>query len=171
MKLDFNATIIVMIDALDAPRDGPIPHYNILQTSLEIKAHIYVGRRGPCELPDSSIVARSDIMASKKAFKSQASSSRALSGALGGFAEASRNESFGAPNASQLSHVYEPPDLAGLSDPQVVVLMKNLQKKDSTTKSKALDDLQIYLRSLQDDPGESFLEAWVRLHERTGVML
>lgn len=110
-------------------------------------------------------------MASKKAFKSQASSSRALSGALGGFAEASKDKGFGAPNASQLSHVYEPPDLAGLSDPQLVVLMKNIQKKDSTTKLKALDDLQIYLRSQQNDMEEPFLEAWVRLHERKGVML
>lgn len=109
-------------------------------------------------------------MASKKAFKSQASSSRAFLDGSGGFGDGVKNAAFGAPNASQLSHVYEPPDLGAISDPNVVVSLKNIQKKDSTTKSKALDDLQSYVQSLQDNPKESLLEAWVRLHERTNML-
>ena len=106
----------------------------------------------------------------KKAFKSQASSSRAVSGAFGGVSNdaglGSRTTGLGGIASSPLSHVYEPPDLRGLSDPNVVVAFKNLQKKDGTTKSKALEDLQLYIQSLngkQYGLEEAMLEAWVRL--------
>ena len=102
---------------------------------------------------------------SKKAYKSQASSARAASGALGAFGGAFGSDSnvFGGVASSPLSYVYEPPDLSGISDPNIGVAFKNLQKKDSTTKSKAIEDLQSHVRALERDGiEESVLEAWVR---------
>ena len=103
---------------------------------------------------------------SKKPFKSQASSSRAFSGGFAGTADGFGTLGLGGVTQSQLSHVYEPPDLSGLSDPHTVVAFKNLQKKDGTTKTKALEDLQAYTQTqkgLTNDLEETFLEAWVRL--------
>ena len=104
---------------------------------------------------------------SKKAFKSHASSSRAVSGAFAGdgsaFGDTARTSAFGAVPSSPLSYVYESPDLSGFSDPNVGVAFKNLQKKDGTTKAKALEDLQSYVSSLGADTGgveEVVLSAW-----------
>ena len=105
---------------------------------------------------------------SKKAFKSQASSSRAADGPT--FGSGFGSSTFGAVSSSPLSYVYEPPDLTGFSDPNVGVAFKNIQKKDGTTKTKALEDLQAYVSSLESDTGgleESMLEAWVGLSGRT----
>lgn len=105
---------------------------------------------------------------SKKAFKSHASSSRAVSGAFGGdgtvFGSGTASHAFGIVPSSPLSYVYEPPDLSGFSDPNVGVAFKNLQKKDGTTKAKALEDLQAYVSSLGAESGgveEVILAAWV----------
>ena len=105
---------------------------------------------------------------SKKVFKSQASSSRAASGVFGGggaaFGSSIGIPTFGAVPSSPLSYVYEPPDLTGFSDPNVGVAFKNLQKKDGTTKSKALEDLQNHVSSLGAETGgveEVMLTAWV----------
>ena len=71
---------------------------------------------------------------------------------------------FGAVPSSPLSYVYEPPDLTAFSDPNTVVAVKNLQKKDGTTKTKALEDLQAYVSSLGAETGgveEVMLVAWV----------
>ena len=106
---------------------------------------------------------------SKKQFKSQASSSRAVSGAFGAL-DGIPGGTFGTPSAfasatsSPLSYVYEPIDLSRISEPNVIVSFKNLQKKDSTTKAKALEDLQAYVNSLEGDkiPIEDVvLETWV----------
>lgn len=113
---------------------------------------------------------------SKKAFKSHASSSRAVSGPLGGegavFGGSSGTSAFGAVPSSPLSYVYEPPDLSGFSDPNVGVAFKNLQKKDGTTKAKALEDLQSYVSSLGAETGgveEAVLIAWVGRQGREWV--
>lgn len=102
-----------------------------------------------------------------KAFKSQASSSRAVSGAFAPADGASAHfgGGFGAVPASPLSYVYEPPDLSNISEPNVVVAFKNLQKKDSTTKAKALEDLQNFVSGLDSKDGveEAILEPWVGL--------
>ena len=112
---------------------------------------------------------------SKKQFKSQASSSRAVSGAFGALGGNANTGTFGTPSnfgavpSSSLSYVYEPPDLSGISEPNVVVAFKNLQKKDSTTKTKALEELQAFFHSLSEKPGgreEALLEAWVGLSRR-----
>ena len=104
----------------------------------------------------------------KKAFKSQASSSRAVSGAFGGNLEGNSIGGFGSAglggaSASPLSYIYEPPDLSRLAEPNIVVAFKNVQKKDSTTKSKALEDLQAFVEqeAKKDVPDEVLLEAWV----------
>jgi hypothetical protein len=93
---------------------------------------------------------------SKRAAKS-ASSARAAS-TFGASA-------FGAPAtfsvaSSQLSYVSEPPDLSAISDPNVVVYFRNLSKRDSTTKAKALEDIQAHVT--KDPVEEGLLEAWVR---------
>ena len=112
---------------------------------------------------------------SKKQFKSQASSSRAVSGVYGtsdtpfGGSGLGTPSAFGAVSFSPLSYVYEPPDLSGISLPNVVVAFKNVQKKDSTTKAKALEDLQNHVLSLKAEKGgveEAIVEAWVRLYRR-----
>ena len=112
---------------------------------------------------------------SKKQFKSQASSSRAVLGALGtsdGALSAGAfggRPTFGAVSSSPLSYIYEPPDLTAISEPNVVIAFKNLQKKDSTTKAKALEELQAYIQSLnekQQRVEEAILEAWVGLSWR-----
>lgn len=93
---------------------------------------------------------------SKKQFRSQASSGRVASGAgFGAFG----STTFGS-SSSPLSYVYEAPDLSGISEPNVIVNFKNLMKKDSTTKAKALEDLQAHVASGQE-PEEPFLTAWV----------
>ena len=107
---------------------------------------------------------------SKKQFKSQASSSRAVSttfgatsgtSGIGGFAA---SQPFGGASGSLLSYVYEPPDLSTISEPNIVVAFKNLQKKDGTTKAKALEELQSYIASeqfKQDGVEDPVMEAWV----------
>jgi hypothetical protein len=99
---------------------------------------------------------------SKRQFKSQASSSRAVFGNGAGFG------GFGSgATRSTLSYLTEPPNLSAISDPNVVVAFKNLLKKDSTTKAKGLEDLRLHVLSSPHEQGggveQSILEAWVRL--------
>ncbi|KAI4248736.1 MAG: hypothetical protein LQ352_005828, partial [Teloschistes flavicans] len=111
---------------------------------------------------------------SKKQFKSQASSSRAVSGAfaasdgtLGTFG----GGGFGLVSSSPLSYVYEPPDLSAISEPNIVVAFKNVQKKDSTTKAKALEDLLQYTTALEKANGveNAVLDAWIKVYPRTSI--
>ena len=53
-----------------------------------------------------------------------------------------------------------------LPDPNLIVAFKNIQKKDSTTKSKALEDIQGHVEILKNKQAgfdEALLETWVRL--------
>lgn len=101
---------------------------------------------------------------SKRAAKASASSARAAStfGSVPAF-----GGSFGG-SASQLSYVAEPPSLSTISDPNVVVYFRNLSKKDSTTKAKALEDLQTYVAALHEPVEEGVLEAWVSVARWNG---
>jgi hypothetical protein len=92
---------------------------------------------------------------SSKAFTPSTSSGVGGFGGFGGFDTAS---TFSSASASQLSYVTPPPDLKGISDSSVVVLFKNLSKKDDTTKSKALEDLQAVT-----DVEDTIIAAWVRI--------
>ncbi|MCJ1275322.1 hypothetical protein MMC21_003124 [Puttea exsequens] len=111
---------------------------------------------------------------SKKPFRSQASSSRAVSGGFTAqsgtaFGSSLGSSSLGAVASSPLSYVYEPPDLSGFSEPNLGVAFKNLQKKDGTTKAKALEDLQAYVASLTKGKGgleDAVLGAWVGFFPR-----
>jgi len=93
-----------------------------------------------------------------KKFKSQASSARAAS-AFGGFGAFQSS-------SSSLSYITEQPDLSQISEPNVVVALKNLSKRDSTTKAKALDEL---LESLKENADVAVLTAWSDLYPRTSI--
>lgn len=99
---------------------------------------------------------------SKRPPKAQASSARAATSAFGATFGSSSTSAFGS-SASQLAHVTEPPDLSTISDANVAVYFKNLSKKDTTTKARALEDLQAYMSRLDAPVEEGILEAWVRL--------
>lgn len=75
--------------------------------------------------------------------------------AFGGFAT----------SATSLSYVSKPPDLSAISDANAVVSLKNLLKKDSVTKAKALEDLVAHVQAhpyeRDGGPEEAVLEAWV----------
>lgn len=103
---------------------------------------------------------------SKRQFKSQASSSRAISGTgFGGFGSST--------SGSNLSYLAEPPNLSFISDANVAVCFKNLSKKDGTTKSKALEDLRAYVQAHPYEQGggteEAVLEAWVKFYPRISI--
>src|SRR6478609_6317221 len=75
----------------------------------------------------------------------------------------------GGPGASSsLSYLAEPPSFSAVSDPNVVVSLKNLLKKDSTTKAKALEELLAYVQAhpFDKDGGveEGILDVWVSYH-------
>ncbi|MCJ1287927.1 hypothetical protein MMC26_007279 [Xylographa opegraphella] len=118
---------------------------------------------------------------SKKQFKSQASSSRAVSTTFGapfgtsgtvGTGSFAASQPFGGTSASLLSYVYEPPNLSSISEPSVVVAFKNLQKKDGTTRAKALEELQSYIAAdnfKKNGVEDPILEAWIVLYPRTSI--
>ena len=101
---------------------------------------------------------------SKRQFKSQASSGRA-GNTFGGFG----SSGFGTGQSSVLSFVQEPPDYSSINDANTVVSLKNLSKKDSTTKAKALEDLQSYVGQSETEISEPFLEVWVKLFPRLSI--
>lgn len=103
-------------------------------------------------------------------------SSSAAAGRKGfGSPASSRFGGLAAPAASagSLSYLAETPDLSSVSDPNIVVSLKNLLKKDSTTKSKALSDLIAYAQAHphEQDGGveQAILEAWVQLYPRIAI--
>ncbi|KAF2772540.1 hypothetical protein EJ03DRAFT_187282 [Teratosphaeria nubilosa] len=102
---------------------------------------------------------------SKKPFKSQASSGRVGGGGFGGFG----SSGFGSTQSSSLSYIQEPPDYSSISNANLVVSLKNLSKKDSTTKAKALEDIQAYVSSSDIEVEEGLLEAWVKLYPRLSI--
>ncbi|KAF2835732.1 hypothetical protein M501DRAFT_941447 [Patellaria atrata CBS 101060] len=106
---------------------------------------------------------------SRRTPKAQASSSRAVSVGFSmstfGFSSASRS-TFGSVS-SPLAYVSEPPDLSAISDPKTIVAFKSLSKKDSTTKAKALDDLQSYTSAGEIE--DAVLDAWITIYPRTSI--
>ncbi|KAI0392981.1 hypothetical protein F5Y17DRAFT_330918 [Xylariaceae sp. FL0594] len=107
---------------------------------------------------------------SRKPGKARAASSKAVSGfgatgSFGGFVSSA--------SGANLSYLAEPPDLSAISDAHVVVSLKNLLKKDATTKAKALEELLAYVQAhpYEHDGGteEPILEAWVQLYPRASI--
>ena len=103
---------------------------------------------------------------SKKQFKLQASSSRAVSSAPTTSFGFSSPSSFTTPT-SPLSYLNELPDLSSISNANTVVAFKNLSKKDSTTKAKALEELQSLLP--KDGIEDGILETWINIYPRTSI--
>ncbi|KAL5374934.1 hypothetical protein PMIN06_008724 [Paraphaeosphaeria minitans] len=103
---------------------------------------------------------------SKRPNKAQASSARAATSTFGAFG--SSTPAFGT-SSSQLSHVTEPPDFSTISDANVVVYFKNLSKKDSTTKARALEDLQAHVAKSEEPVEDGLLEAWVKMYPRASI--
>lgn len=68
--------------------------------------------------------------------------------------------------ASALSYLTEPPSFTAVSDSNLVVSLKNTLKRDSTTKTKALEDLLHHVQAHPFGQGagvdEALLEIWVR---------
>ena len=115
---------------------------------------------------------------SKKPFKSQASSARAGAGPFSVsndlLGESLPLRPFGTGPSSALSYVYEPPELTDV-DPKLAVIYKSLQKKDGTTKVKALEDLKAYASSpdfdIEDQKTRTgLLEPWVGLSSRSSTV-
>ncbi len=103
---------------------------------------------------------------SKRQHRAQASSSRATSGTNGpAFGASSKllGSAFLA-ESSSLSFIREPPDFSGISDANLIVILKNLSKRDSTTRARALEELQSYVGSQTDEVEDAVLEAWVGYH-------
>ena len=99
---------------------------------------------------------------SKRSYKTQASSTRVAFGTpnlLQSNATATTAEK--GIYSSQLSYLTEPPSLEHISDPKLVVLLKNLSKKDGITKAKALDDILGLIGSAEYESDSSVVEAWV----------
>ncbi|KAF5644121.1 e3 ubiquitin ligase listerin [Fusarium sp. NRRL 25303] len=78
-----------------------------------------------------------------------------------------------AASGTSLSYLAEPPSFAAVSDPNVVVSLKNILKKDSTTKAKALEELLAYVQAhpFDKDGGveEGILDVWVQIYPRTSI--
>lgn len=67
-------------------------------------------------------------------------------------------------SSTSLSYLAPPPDFAGIPH-EVVVAYKNLTKKDSTTKEKALQDILVYVQALGTQgrvPDEPVIDVYVR---------
>ncbi|KAK5991474.1 E3 ubiquitin-protein ligase listerin [Cladobotryum mycophilum] len=81
---------------------------------------------------------------------------------------------FGVPEGTgSLSYLAEPPSLSAVTDPNVVVSLKNVLKKDSTTKSKALEDLLLHAQAhpFEKDGGveEAILDVWAQIYPRISI--
>lgn len=78
-----------------------------------------------------------------------------------------------ATSAGSLSYLSDTPDFSAISDSNIVVSFKNLLKKDTTTKSKALTDLVQYTQAhpYEQDGGveDAILDAWVQLYPRISI--
>ncbi|RMZ89542.1 hypothetical protein DV736_g3226, partial [Chaetothyriales sp. CBS 134916] len=105
-------------------------------------------------------------MSGKKS-RAQASSARAASAAIFGTGFGlGQHSAF--QSTSSLSYVAEQPDLSGVSDPHVVVSLRNLSKKDSTTKSKAIEELQAHVRTAPS-LDEAVIAAWIALYPHASI--
>jgi hypothetical protein len=74
-------------------------------------------------------------------------------------------------SSTTLSYLALPPDFSAIPH-EVVVPFKNLLKKDSTTKEKALQDILTYVQSRPPDahpPEEPVIDAYVELYPRLSI--
>ncbi|KAL2164989.1 hypothetical protein VTH06DRAFT_285 [Thermothelomyces fergusii] len=74
-------------------------------------------------------------------------------------------------SSTSLSYLAPPPDFAGIPH-EVVVAYKNLTKKDSTTKEKALQDILAYVQALGNGgqaPDEPVIDVYIELYPRLSI--
>ncbi|KAF8849447.1 hypothetical protein BDZ45DRAFT_732224 [Acephala macrosclerotiorum] len=92
------------------------------------------------------------------------------SGLIGG-----RGRGFGAADSStsRLSFSNPPPNLAQISDSNLVVSFKSLSKKNDTTLAKALDDILAFVKTHPDEEGggieDAVIKAWSELYPRLSI--
>ncbi|XWX01138.1 hypothetical protein V2A60_009163 [Cordyceps javanica] len=76
-------------------------------------------------------------------------------------------------SGSSLSYLAEPPSFAAVTDPNIVVSLKNVLKKDSTTKTKALDELLAHVQANPHDKDggveDALLDIWTQLYPRASI--
>lgn len=109
-------------------------------------------------------------MVLKSSFKGRVSSGRGFGSpapsGFGGFATTTST-------AGSLSYLSDTPDFSAISDSNVVVSLKNLLKKDTTTKSKALAELVQYTQAhpYEENGGaeDAILDVWVQLYPRISI--
>ena len=79
----------------------------------------------------------------------------------------------GSGSGSSLSYLAEPPSFRAIADPHVVVSFKNVLKKDSTTKAKALEELVAHVQAhpFEKNGGaeEAILDVWVQIYPRISI--
>ncbi|KAI1747547.1 hypothetical protein F4782DRAFT_520733 [Xylaria castorea] len=106
---------------------------------------------------------------SRKPGKGRAASSKAVPG----FGVATFGSFASAVSGINLSYLAEPPNFSSVSDANVIVSLKNLQKKDATTKAKALEELLAHVQAhpYEQDGGveEPVLDVWVQLYPRVSI--
>ncbi|PHH87370.1 hypothetical protein CDD83_8968 [Cordyceps sp. RAO-2017] len=94
---------------------------------------------------------------------------RAFDSGRPAFASALGAASAGTP----LSYLAEPPSFAAVSDPNVVVSLKNVLKKDTTTKTKALEELlhHVHTHPFEDGAGvdDALLDIWAQIYPRISI--
>lgn len=77
---------------------------------------------------------------------------------------------FGAFSSStaSLSYVAPPPDLSSVPQ-DVIVPFKNLRKQDSTTKSKALEEIIACVKKSDEPVDDSVIDVWTQLYARVAI--
>ncbi|KAK2616896.1 hypothetical protein QQS21_000274 [Conoideocrella luteorostrata] len=76
-------------------------------------------------------------------------------------------------SGASLSYLAEPPSFVAISDPNVIVSLKNVLKKADATKAKGLEDLIRYAQAhpFDQDGGveEALLEIWTQIYARISI--
>ncbi|KXJ86177.1 hypothetical protein Micbo1qcDRAFT_153373 [Microdochium bolleyi] len=80
---------------------------------------------------------------------------------------------FSTSSASNLSYLSEFSDYASISDPNVIIAFKNIQKRDTATRQRGVEDLLAYaLAHPHDKDGgveDAVLEAWAQVYPRAAI--
>ncbi|KKF96441.1 E3 ubiquitin-protein ligase listerin [Ceratocystis platani] len=74
---------------------------------------------------------------------------------------------------SELSYLAPQADTSAISDANVIISFKSLQKKDDTTKTKAMEDLLSYAKAHPFDSNggveDAILDAWLTVYARLSI--
>ncbi|KAL1917410.1 uncharacterized protein VTP21DRAFT_3803 [Calcarisporiella thermophila] len=108
---------------------------------------------------------------SSRAAELLSSSTPALNtAALGGFAQFAQGIALptALPAASSQSSASDEPDLTDLN-PDLVVILKKLSKRDPTTKLRALEELDAYIKESDLDTVCGLIGIWVRMYARLAI--